>query len=162
MIKLIITYAILQTIYVILNTISSIWKIKAGKMLASISSAVCYAVYVFVLIYTVADFNIWVKAGLVAGTNFVGVYVSRIITEKLRKDKLWEITATVSDDAKAFYIEHGLRENNIGFNTLKVNDNCGSTVFHIYSKNQKESVIIKSLLANNYAKYIVHEETVRL
>jgi hypothetical protein len=36
-------------------------------------------------------------------------------------------------------------------------------VFHIYSKNQKESQIIKNLLDSmTYAKYIVHEERVKL
>lgn len=162
MLKLILTYAILQTLYVILNTISSIWKIKAGKLVASISSAVCYAVYVFVLIYTVANFSIWIKAGLVAITNFVGVWVSRIITDKLKRDKLWEIVATVSDREQARKIDITLQQYNIGFNNIQVNDSCNSLVYHIYSKNQKESEVIKKVLKDSGAKYIIHEETVRL
>ena len=163
MAKLIIVFLILQVVYVILNTITSILKIKSGKLIASISSAVCYAFYVYVLIATATDsFPPYVKAGLVAITNFVGVYVSMWVLEKFKKDKLWEITATIKDNNEILsMVVEDFNKNKISFNVLRTWDN-EELIFHIYSKSQKESTIIKSILDKVGAKYIVHEESVKL
>ena len=161
MLKLIIIYFIFQTIYVILNTVKTILTIKSTKIVASIASAITYAVYVFVLIYTVADFSIWVKAGLTAVTNFIGTYISMFIVEKLRRDKLWEITATVTDIDRRNNIMGTLAYCKIGFNVMQTSKD-NEYVFHIYSKTKDESLVIKKCLAENNAHYIIHEETVRL
>ena len=163
MAKLIIVFLILQVVYVILNTITSILKIKSGKIIASISSAVCYAFYVYVLIATATDsFAPYVKAGLVAITNFVGVYVSMWVLEKFKKDKLWEIVATIKHD-KLEQALAMLNETKVGFNYAPTDNNDKQEmVFRIYSKTQKESIAIKKILESVNAKYIVHEESVRL
>lgn len=157
MLKLIIIYLIFQTVYVILNTIKSILTIKSTKLIASISSAICYAVYVFVLIYTVADFPIWIKALLTAITNLFGTYISMYILEHLRKDKLWEITAT----AKTISLGREFRQQGIGYNITSTQDG-EEYVYHIYSKSKADSEKVKKLLQQYNAKYIVHEETVKL
>lgn len=161
MIKLILIYLALQTIYVILNTLTTIWKINGGKWLASVSSGFCYALYVYVLIYTTADFPNWIKALLAFITNCVGVFVSRIITEKLRKNKLWEIVATV-DKTKAEWLVGVLNneEPPFTFNYSEVSNN--KIVFRFYSENKSQSIIIKKYLNLVEAKYIVHEEQVKL
>lgn len=161
MTKLILIYLALQTIYVILNTLTTIWKINGGKWLAAVSSGVCYALYVYVLIYTTAPFDNWIKALLTFGTNFIGVLVSRIITEKLRKNKLWEIVATV-DKPKAEWLVGVLNneEPPFTFNYSEVSNN--KIVFRFYSENKSQSVIIKKYLDLVEAKYIVHEEQVKL
>lgn len=159
MVKLIVIYFILQTIYVILNTIKSILTIKSTKMVASISSAVCYAVYVFVLIYTVADFPIWVKALLTAITNFVGTWVSMRVLERIRKDKLWKIEATITDNYET--ICGLLNDKNISYNAVATN-RPNEKVYNIYSKTKADSEIVKDILKDYNAKYIVYEETVRL
>ena len=163
MLKLIITFLILQVVYVILNTITSILKVKSGKLIASITSAICYAFYVYVLIATATDsFPPYVKAVLVAITNFVGVYVSMWVLEKFKKDKLWEIQATIKDNNETLTeIVQQLEENKISFNVLRTWDNK-ELIFNIYSKSQKESAIIKAILDKVGAKYIVHEESVKL
>lgn len=160
--KLIITYLIFQTIYVILNTLTSIFKIKSGKLVASISSAICYGFYVYVLIFTMADFPDYIKAILTAVTNFVGVFVSMYILEKFKKDKLWEITAT-TDREHLEEIREYLNLCKIPHNyNLIDNYNNTKIVFRIYSENQKQSVETKYILDKCKAKYIVHEESAKL
>ncbi len=161
MTKLILIYLALQTIYVILNTLTTIWKINGGKWLAALSSGICYALYVYVLIYTAADFPNWIKALLTFVTNCVGVLVSRVITEKLRKNRLWEITATV-DKTKAENLINLLNTENPQF-TFNYNEVSGNKiVFHFYSENKKQSTQIKQYLVAVNAKYFVHEEQAQL
>ena len=85
------------------------------------------------------------------------------LLDKWKKDSLWEITATVLNDNNDIdYIIEELEKSNISFNMMWT-FNQQEVVFHIYSKNQKESRTIKNLLDSmTYAKYIVHEEKVRL
>lgn len=162
MTKLILTYLIFQTIYVILNTLTSIFKVKSGKLIASISSAVCYAFYVYVLIYTMADFPNYIKASLTAITNFVGVFVSMWILEKLKKDKLWKIEATIkANQLDLEWLVDKFTKNNISFNMLTTWDNK-EIIVNIYSKNQSQSKVIKGLLDQVKAKYTIYEDSHRL
>ena len=81
-----------------------------------------------------------------------------------KKDKLWEIVETVDQSVSIYAVElteMALKESNISYNvtpTQKQNE----YVFHIYSKNQTESQTIKAILNEWKAKYIVHEESVKL
>lgn len=162
MAKLIITYLIFQTIYVVLNTLTSIFKIKSGKIVASVSSAICYGFYVYVLIFTMADFPDYIKAILTAVTNFVGVFVSMWILEKLKKDKLWKIEATIKDNQLDLeWLVDKFTTNKISFNMLTTWDNK-EIIVNIYSKNQNESKVIKGLLDQVNAKYTIYEDSHRL
>ena len=162
MTKLIITYLIFQTIYVILNTLTSIFKIKSGKFVASISSAICYGFYVYVLIFTMADFPDYIKAILTAITNFVGVFVSMYILEKFKKDKLWKIEATIkANQIDLEWLVDKFTINKISFNMLTTWDNK-DIIVNIYSKNQSESQVIKGLLDQVNAKYTIYEDSHRL
>ena len=162
MTKLIITYLIFQTIYVILNTLTSIFKIKSGKLVASLSSAICYAFYVYVLIYTMADFPDYIKAILTAVTNFVGVWVSMYILERLKKDKLWKIEATIkANQTDLEWLVGRFTKDKISFNMLTTWDNK-EIIVNIYSKNQKESKLIKGLLDQVNAKYTIYEDNHKL
>ena len=68
-------YLVLQIVYVILNTVTNIAKIKCSKLIASLTSAICYGFYVIVVVATASNQPIWVKMLLTAVTNVVGVYV---------------------------------------------------------------------------------------
>ena len=155
MAKLILTYLIFQTIYVVLNTLTSIFKIKSGKFIASLSSAICYAFYVYVLIFTMADFPDYIKATLTAITNFVGVYVSMFLLERFKKDKLWKIEATIKDNQLDLeWLVDKFTTNKISFNMLTTWNNK-EIIVNIYSKNQNESKVIKGLLDQVNAKYTI-------
>lgn len=155
--KLILTYLIFQTIYVILNTLTAIFKVKSGKLIASISSAICYAFYVYVLIYTMSDFPDYIKAILTAITNFVGVFVSMWLLERFKKDKLWKIEATIkANQLDLEWLVEKFTIGNISFNMLTTWDNK-EIIVNIYSKSQSQSKTIKGLLDQVNAKYTIYE-----
>lgn len=160
--KIIFIYLIFQTVYVILNTVKSILTIKSTKLVASIASAITYAVYVFVLIYTVADFSIYVKAGLTAITNFVGTYISMAILDRLRKDRIWKIEATLRDLPSANNTINKLTEAGIGYNYITTLGANRDYVFNIYSKNRKESALIRDILNEVGAKFTIYENNITL
>lgn len=153
-------YLVLQVVYVILNTVTNIAKIKCSKLIASLTSAVCYGFYVIVVVATASNQPIWVKMFLTAVTNVVGVYVGMWVMEKLRKDKLWKIEITIRDAIEAYQFENTLREKDISFNSIVCEN--GNIILNVYSKSQKESEIIKKALAEvTTAKYIIHQSDLR-
>lgn len=153
-------YLVLQIVYVILNTVTNIAKIKCSKLVASLTSAVCYGFYVIVVVATASNQPIWVKMLLTAVTNVVGVYVGMWVMEKLRKDKLWKIEATVTDNLTATELANKLSANGISYNTIKCVN--GDEIFNIYSKSQKESEIIKVIFSKIDVKYIIHQSDLRI
>ena len=153
-------YLVLQVVYVVLNTITNITKIKCSKLVASLTSAVCYGFYVIVVVATASNQPIWVKMILTALTNVVGVYIGMWIMEKLRKDKLWKIEITVADALEAYNLKESLAQANISYNTVMCENS--DMIFNVYSKNQKESAIIKKALTESKsAKYIIHQSDLR-
>ena len=86
----------LNVVNVIIQTVKSIATVKCGKSVAALVNALAYGLYTFVVIYmTIDGLNIWVKAGIIALCNLVGVWVVKFIEEKSRKDKLWKVECTV-------------------------------------------------------------------
>lgn len=153
-------YLVLQVVYVILNTVTNIAKIKCSKLIASLTSAICYGFYVIVVVATASNQPIWVKMLLTAVTNIIGVYVGMWVMEKLRKDKLWKIEITIRDAIEAYRFENTLREKDISFNSVVCENN--DIILNVYSKSQKESEIIKKALAEaTTAKYIIHQSDLR-
>lgn len=156
-------YLALQIVYVILNTVTNIAKIKCSKLIASLTSAVCYGFYVIVVVATASNQSIWVKMLLTAVTNVVGVYIGMWVMEKLRKDKLWKIEVTITNINESHNFESKLKDYNISYNVVECKN--GDIIFNIYSKNQKESAIIKEALikeAPHTAKYIIHQSDLRI
>ena len=166
--NIILLFTILQLINVVLSTIKSIVTVKGTTFQSALMNTIYYSLYTIIVIYTVSDFgcgawDLLIKIAIVGITDFIGVYISAWLMNSFKKDKLWEITATVLNDNNDIdYIIEELEKENISFNMI-FTFNEKEVVFHIYSKSQKESQIIKNLLDSmTYAKYIVHEESVRL
>ena len=96
--QLFITFVVLNIINVIIQTVKSLCTVKCGKGVAALVNAFAYGLYTIVTIYMLCDLDLWVKAGIVALCNLVGVYVVKWIEEKARKDKLWKVELTVRAD----------------------------------------------------------------
>lgn len=145
----------LNVVNVIIQTVKSIATVKCGKSVAALVNALAYGLYTFVVIYmTIDGLNIWIKAGIIALCNLVGVWVVKFIEEKSRKDKLWKVEATVqkcyTDD-----LHYALKNVDLPHNYI---DNVGLyTVFNIYCATQKESIEAKHYLDRYKAKYFVSE-----
>lgn len=152
--KLVIIFIILNIVNVILQTVKSIATVKCGKTMAALVNAIAYGLYTVVLVYTVCELPLMLKAIVVAVCNLVGVWVVKFFEEKARKDKLWKVEATVdkefADDLHIFLLEGGIPHNYI--------PNIGEWVlFNCYCKSQNDSALVKELLEAAGAKFFVSE-----
>ena len=147
-------FVILNVVNVIIQTVKSIATIKCKKLPAAIINAVAYGLYTIVLVYTVCDLNMWLKAIVVAVANLIGVYVVKLIEEKKRKDRLWKVEATIPKE-HTDELHYELKVRNVPHNFIE--DVGQYTVFNIYCNTQKESAIARVLLNQYHAKYFVSE-----
>ena len=142
----------LSIINVVFSTIKSITTIKSSPLVASLISAIYYGYYNVVLIYTVSDFPLWQKVLITALCNFVGVFVVKWIEAKRRKDRLWEVRATIpAEYTDTLHEALSLIPHNYITNIGKY------TIFNIYCATQKESSAVKATLDLYHAKYFVSE-----
>lgn len=152
--KLLITFIVLSIINVVFSTIRSITTIKSGKTVASFISGGYFAFYNVMLIYTVADFPMWEKCVITFVCNVIGVYVVKLIEEKMRKDKLWKVELTVARYQFESF-DTTLKELHIPHNHIDIGD--GYTIFNVYCATQKESALVKELATKYNAKFFVSE-----
>lgn len=151
--KLLITFVILNVVNVILQTVKSIATVKCGKWGASLINAIAYGLYTVVLVYTNLDFPLWEKVIVVGAANLVGVFVVKFLEEKARKDKVWEIKATVHSEVADEFVA-AVKSANIPHNFI----NAGKYVIvNCYCNTQTESEIIKPILEMYNVKYFVSE-----
>ena len=151
------TFIILSIVNVVFSTIRSITTIKSGKTLASIISGGYFAFYNVMLVYTVADFSMFQKCVITFVCNVLGVWVVKLVEEKIRKDKLWKVEASVKM-SKTADLEKML-------NLAKIPNNHFYTsgedvVFNIFCATQKESVAVREILKKFRVKYFVTESKV--
>ena len=147
-------FVVLNVVNVVIQTVKSIATIKCGRVSAAIINAVAYGLYTIVLVYTVCDLNLWLKAFVVAVANLIGVYIVKLIEEKKRKDKLWKVEATIPKE-HTDELHYELKVRNVHHNFIE--DVGQYTVFNIYCNTQKESAIARVLLNQYHAKYFVSE-----
>jgi uncharacterized protein YebE (UPF0316 family) len=147
-------FVVLNVVNVVIQTVKSIATIKCGKVPAAVINAVAYGLYTIVVVYTVCELPLWLKATVVAVANLAGVYVVKVLEEKARKDKLWKVEATVTpNDVGNVQLE---------LDKLNISHNCFRTsgeyrVFNIFCPTQKESAQVKTILDKYHAKYFVSE-----
>jgi len=153
--QFLITFIILSIINVVFSTIRSITTIKSSKTVASLISGGYFAFYNIMLIYTVADFPMWEKCIITFVCNVVGVWVVKAVEEKMRKDKLWKIEATIKkEDIDPQEIRKHLEQ----FGASSYYIDCGKWyIFHVFCPTQAESRDAKNILDILGAKYFVTE-----
>lgn len=149
-----ITFIVLSIINVIFSTIRSITTIKSGKTVASLVSGGYFAFYNVMLIYTVADFPMWQKCLITFVCNVMGVWIVKFIEEKMRKDRLWKVEASILNSRKE-EVEEMLALSQISFNYI---EGVGKyTIFNIFCPTHEQSIAVKEILKNFNAKYFVAE-----
>lgn len=154
--QLLIIFIILNVVNVIFQTLRSLATVKCGKWLASAINAICYGLYTIVLVYTVCELPLFLKAGIVAVCNLIGVFIVKWIEEKIRKDKLWKVEATIVLDY-AEEVHKSLSLCNIPHNLVEAGP---WTIFNCYCDNQFRSLLTKEILNKYNAKYFVTESKV--
>ena len=130
--KLLILFIVMNIVNVVIQTIKSIATIKCGKTAAAIVNAIAYGLYTYIVVLTMCDLPLLAKCLIVAGANFIGVYVVKLFEEKARKDKLWKVEATIPN--QGIFAENDdclieLKNANIPMNYIDINTNsfkvCG-------------------------------------
>lgn len=152
---LIILFVVLNIVNVIIQTVKSIATVKCGKEVAAVINAVAYGLYTIVTIYMMCELPLFLKAGVVAVCNLIGVYVVKYFEEKARKDKLWKVEMTVPKGLDSGWLTVNLKSANIPFNYI---ENVGKyTLFNVYCATQEESKAVKEFAKMCNAKYFVTE-----
>ena len=151
--KLLIIFIALNITNVIIQTIKSLVTVKCGKTAAALINAAAYGLYTVVVIYTVCELPLYLKALIVAICNLVGVYVVKLIEERARRDKLWKVEATIPVEI-AEKVKHDLRANGLPYNYIDIEKYY---LFNVYCENQEQSKVAKVILDYYNAKYFVSE-----
>ncbi len=152
--NLLVSFIIFNVINVVVQTIKSIATIKCGKSAAAIINALAYGFYTYIVVLTMCELPLLIKCLVVAGCNFIGVYVVKYIEEKMRKDKLWKVEATALD-ANAHELALDLERAEMSFNFI---DGIGKyVIFNIFCETQEDSKKAKEILDRYNAKYFVSE-----
>jgi uncharacterized protein YebE (UPF0316 family) len=152
--NLFITFVVLNIINVIIQTVKSICTVKCGKGVAALVNALAYGLYTIVTVYMLCELDLWLKAGVVAICNLIGVWVVKWAEEKARKDKLWKVEMTV----RGFYTQklaNALDDLDIPYNYI---ENVGKySIFNVYCATQKQSATVKGIGSEFRAKFFVTE-----
>lgn len=155
-------FFICQLINVALNTAKTIIMYRENKISSSIINAVTYGFYAIIVVMTASALPLWLTILITFVTNLIGVYGSMWLLDRFKKDSLWEIVAT-TDRTNLDRVREYLNILKISHNyNLIDNYENSKVVFRIYSENQDQSEKIKFILDKVNAKYIVHEERVKL
>lgn len=156
-IRLLLVFIVLNIANVIIQTVKSIATVKCGKMPAAVINAVAYGLYTIVTVYLMCELDLYLKAGIVALCNLIGVYVVKLIEEKARKDKLWKVEATVQNVVYfTDYIKKECEKHFIPYSIINV-ENVNYIVFNFYCATQEKSRIVKQICDGCNAKYFVSE-----
>lgn len=155
-VKLLIIFIVLNALNVIIQTVKSICTVKCGKISAALVNALAYGLYTVVLVYMVCDLSTWLKAVIVGGCNLIGVYIVKLLEEKMQKEKLWKVELTFKNKDNAKLFSKSLTDLNIPHNYTR-DEIQTITLFNVYCYTRQDSKLVKDL-ANKYnAKYFVTE-----
>jgi hypothetical protein len=155
--KLLVLFIVMNVVNVVIQTIKSIATIKCGKTAAALINALAYGLYTYIIVLTNCDLPILAKCLIVAGANFVGVYVVKLVEEKVRKDKLWKVEATIRNEGGDPYHNDclvALRNADLSHNYIDANKYL---IINVYCATQAESRVAKAILNQYNAKYFVSE-----
>ena len=151
----IIIFTVCSLVNVILSTMKTILTVRSTKVVASVVNAVTYGFYAIV-VKQLASLDLTVTVIVTIATNLIGVYLSMWLMDKVKKDCLWKISVTTKDKSIVKKIENFDIEY-----TLSPIQYKKETYYsiEIFSKNQKDSTIIKNILNEYKVKYNVTEIT---
>lgn len=151
-------FILIQFVNVMLSTMKSIATVKGTKMMASLMNAISYTFGAVVIkLITQQSFPVVVVVTLL--TNLVGVYAAKWLLEKMEKEKLWTIVATVKKQ-EGEHIESELKRRDIQYTIAPAYNS--RLIINIFSYTKAESELIKEILVNDKIKYTVIESLGKL
>lgn len=147
-------FIVLNVVNVIIQTIKSIATVSWGKWGASIANALAYSLYTVVVIFMNADgLGIIWKAIIIGLANLVGVYVVKVVEEKKRKDRLWQITITIPHN----HFEQAKIDFDINNVSFSYQDITKYVVFTCYCATQKDTTKVVNIAKKYQGKLFASE-----
>lgn len=146
-------FILVTILNVVTYTAKTLITVKGSKLAAASINGINSVVYILLIIYAVTDVPLPLKLIITAICNFIGVYIIKWIEEKMQKDKLWKIEATI----KSTYLDVlkvDLASAGISFNYIDVKKYI---IFNIYCATPAESSKTKKILDRYNAKYFASE-----
>lgn len=157
-VQLIITFTVLSLINVIFSTVKSLITIKGDKYMASLINGLYYAYYNIVIIYTVADFNMFMKCVITFFANIIGVFIVKFFDEKFQKDTRWVYVVTCEEsNTNVEKIYSMLKEADIKSVYSEIVEGSLYSM-QIFSNTKSESKMIESILDNYSVAFHVVED----
>lgn len=154
---LLIIFIVLNAFNVVIQTVKSLCTVKCGKTIAAIVNALAYGLYTVVLVYMQCDLSTLAKALVVGCCNLVGVYIVKVVEEKLQKEKLWKVELTIKNDRRRLAELTGRLDGmDIPFN-YSTTDNNKWVVFNIFCYSKEQSRRLKKVIEPLNVKYFVTE-----
>lgn len=156
-IGLLVGFVILTVVNVVLQTARTIVTVKGGVFWSSTISAVAFGFYTIVIVWTICDLPLWMKASITAVANFAGTYLVKVVEGWMRKDRLWLVDVVLTGNdvcaVKCFLDEKGIKYTELPISGA----NEFSELFHIYSNTKDESRVVRDMLKAFHARYFASE-----
>lgn len=146
-------FAVIQLINVMLNTVKSVWTVKASPLKASLINAITFGFYTIV-VQTTAQCSLLITVPVTIITNLIGVWCSLKLLEKFKKDTIWRITTSVKKEDLDSLVSD-LQKENIAYAVYENKSKNEYEILDIFSYNREESKQTKTLLVKYNAKYIL-------
>jgi len=154
-----VVFVILQFINVVLGSLRSLTVAKGSKHVAMLFNVISFTFYA-VVVKSIQSQEVWFVVLITALTNLVGYYVADFIFNKMQKDKLWRVSATViKGKVDSANITDALKKYNIGYNLVDANR---AYLIDIFSHTSGESTLIKEILDKYDIQYHVIEISQKL
>ena len=148
--QLLLEFIIFTMLNVIIQTAKGIITIKGSKFAAASANAVAYGLNTYIIVLTMCELPMILKAVITALVNFVGVYLVKWAEEKTEKTKLWKIEISVLAE-NAEKIKSALDAFGVSRDDGK---KVGKWVkFDTYCYTKKESAFVREIAERYKAKY---------
>ena len=158
MLKFAIIFSICSLINVILNTTKTIVMYKNEKFPSSLMNAVTFGFYTIIVVLMAGAMPLWLKVSITAITNFIGVWLSITILNKIRKDKIWKIETTIKKGGYFDFFKQDLNNfhnlHKISYSLIEIENYY---IVNFYSESQNQSILIKQFINKWSGKYFVTE-----
>lgn len=146
-----IVFCICSLINVVLSTTKSLVMINCSRNSAIMMNAISYGFYTLV-VKQLASVDYLTAVVVTILSNIIGVWLSYKVMDITKKDKVWRITTHLKTKSEYNECIEQLKKFNISFTPV---EHCNN--IDIFSYNQNESNVVKSILSNYKHKYFIQE-----
>lgn len=155
--KIIVLFAALSLINTMFAIVRELITVHGNKATAAIINAAYFSFYNIMIIFTVADFPLWIKCLITFFANLIGVYIVKMVEEKRTPEKMWKIECAIPMYANSFNLTSfiiKLDEADIEYNYQELQE---WVVFNCYCATKKQTKTVKELTKKYNGRFSAYE-----